>query len=1131
MVYSPFRPMPAREERQRAERSRQVRTFAQCPRGKSPTGPGVAAGELLSGSDALPMPAILHAAWIMPHPPAREPALFLWGEEREAIPSAHLSRPRTARRIPAFGALLSPAILRYRLRTLLPGMVPASVPLHACVVHLPSGQYRPHGMDADTPDLQPQKVLGIMLAPPQAIELLQALEKRQDKTRNSRGQAPDTPDLIRYFTLGTDMRYWCLAAQQAQVLVHAGRVIPVLHSHDGRLRVLWEAWSGGRSLDARLDTLADLMPAVNLAYQANAQGQTDAISLLQSFLHTIIQVLMQKKMAHARHGRPYAEVARETGPESAMGKLWQRLLLGETLHQIPAQAHLYPCLIQQWQTWISHALDPAQAGARMVLSLQAPAGDAALEGRAAWKLELGIQQAGHPDGFLRAQDLWAAQDRQDNGRPASFSASHPAAHLLAGIRLASRIYAPVRRILDTPRPVAVWLTQDEAYSLLTRESHSLADAGFRVLLPAWWSDSVQGQLQLQLTLHEQAAAGDRGRAEDPEAEPAGYELAWDLMWEGQVLSAEQRKRLAYSGSPLVYMNDQWLQVNESQIQAARLSLAHDAQPRRLSLFQALQTVQTYVESNAAADDWLWTEVLAAATDSLPDLPVVMAPLPERLQQIRECLQAVSRDEDRPEPPGFVGQLRPYQKRGLAWLWYLHQIGLGACLADDMGLGKTIQTIALCLEQEQIRPPQTPWPRLLICPTSVLRNWQRELTRFAPALRTCLHHGAQRADRHSFAAQALQHDIMLTSFGTARVDQALLQGVPWHTLIIDEAQNIKNPATQQARAIRSLPGQHRVALTGTPVENRLSELWSIMDFLNAGYLGARTAFVRRFVRPIEGEGDRTRAEHLKRIVQPFVLRRLKTDPDVIQELPEKQEINVVCDLTPEQTLLYARAVENAWEHLDALQGMKRRGTILALITRLKKIVNHPAMLVAGEEELDGRSSKLDRLLEMLAEALENRNKAIIFTTFVHMGRLLQRQIARKLQVQVEFLHGGVGIRERQQMVDRFQEGGAEVPILILSLRTGGVGINLTAANQVYHYDRWWNPAVENQATDRAYRIGQTRRVQVFKYIVAGTIEEHVDSLIRNKAALADDILGRGEDWLTELSGGQLYDLLALRAAEA
>ncbi len=694
--------------------------------------------------------------------------------------------------------------------------------------------------------------------------------------------------------------------------------------------------------------------------------------------------------------------------------------------------------------------------------------------------------------------------------------------------MASRLCPPLTRVLHQPNPVAVELNRDEAYQFLARDSQALEQAGFHVSLPAWWDEPQDGSLQLQMSLRDTSALTPDDRTV-PDVHGRHVDLDWTMVWQDQELSVPDLNRIATAASPLIFMNDRWLRLNEDQIRAARQILTYREQPQRISLIQALNLLQE--QERPAGQDGLLSRYAEAGTESASTMPVQQVSLQGRIRDVWRRLQDTTRDAHRDEPGGFVGKLRPYQKRGLAWLWYLHEIGLGACLADDMGLGKTVQTIALFLEQERIRPAAERWTRLLICPTSVMRNWQRELARFAPSLRTYIHHGSHRLPGPDLARHLDHVDVVITSFGTARVDQEHLRQIVWHSLVVDEAQNIKNPGAKQSQAIRSFPGQHRLALTGTPLENSLIELWSILDFLNTDYLGSRALFQRRFLRPIEGGNSQQHLQHLKQLVQPFILRRLKSDPDVIRDLPAKQEISVFCDLTPEQTHLYAQAVERALPHLQDLEGFQRRGSILALLTRLRKIVNHPAMLEEDFQDLEGRSGKLDRFMEMLSEARANHNKALVFTTFIRMGEILQQQIRQTWQYEPDFLHGGVSMRDRQQMVDRFQEGGQDIPILLLSVRTGGVGLNLTAANQVYHYDRWWNPAVENQATDRAHRIGQTRRVQVFKYIMSGTVEEHVDNLLRTKAQLAQDVLGSGEEWLTRLTNEQLQELLTLHQPPA
>jgi SNF2 family DNA or RNA helicase len=484
-----------------------------------------------------------------------------------------------------------------------------------------------------------------------------------------------------------------------------------------------------------------------------------------------------------------------------------------------------------------------------------------------------------------------------------------------------------------------------------------------------------------------------------------------------------------------------------------------------------------------------------------------------------------------EPEGFVGELRAYQRRGVGWLAHLRQLGLGACLADDMGLGKTIQAIALLLHvrNEAVRehgPDTRLQPTLLICPTSVVANWRREIERFAPGLRTLVHHGNNRLSGDDFVHAVTTHDLIITSYGTARRDIETLKDYIWSDLILDEAQNIKTPSAKQTQAVRRLRADNRIALTGTPVENRLSELWSIMEFLNPGYLGRQEQFRQRYIVPIERYNDTERTDELRRLVQPFLLRRLKSDPTIIYDLPEKNEMVFYCSLTREQAALYEKVVQESLAELNRTDGIQRRGLVLALLTKLKQITNHPAHFLKESGPLNGRSGKLNRLSEMLDEAIAVGDRALIFTQFVEMGHLLQRHLTETLGIEALFLHGSTPAAQRDKLVQAFQSEDGP-PIFVLSLRAGGSGLNLTRANHVFHYDRWWNPAVENQATDRAFRIGQLRNVQVHKFVVAGTLEERIHDLIESKQALAQSIVGSGEDWITELDTDQLRDLLMLR----
>jgi SNF2 family DNA or RNA helicase len=463
-------------------------------------------------------------------------------------------------------------------------------------------------------------------------------------------------------------------------------------------------------------------------------------------------------------------------------------------------------------------------------------------------------------------------------------------------------------------------------------------------------------------------------------------------------------------------------------------------------------------------------------------------------------------------------------RGYSWLAFLRRWGLGACLADDMGLGKTVQTLALV---------QRDWegdggrPVLLVCPTSVVGNWKKEAERFTPELPVLVHHGLQRVKGSAFAKKAAQHALVLSSYALLHRDRDLLGQVSWAGVVLDEAQNIKNPETKQAQAARALRADYRIALTGTPVENHVGDLWSIMEFLNPGFLGGQAEFRRRFFVPIHARGDPEAAGGLRRLTGPFVLRRLKTDKSIIADLPDKLEMKVFCTLTREQASLYAAVVEEAGKALAGAEGIQRKGLILGTLSKLKQVCNHPAHFLGDNSPLPGRSGKLARLTEMLEEVLEAGDRALLFTQFTEMGALLQKHLQETFGREVLFLHGGVPARQRDRLVERFQADPHGPRLFLLSLKAGGTGLNLTAANRVFHFDRWWNPAVENQATDRAFRIGQARNVQVHKFLCVGTLEEKIDEMIERKQQLAGAVVAAGEAWLTELSNEQLKDLFTLR----
>ena len=522
-------------------------------------------------------------------------------------------------------------------------------------------------------------------------------------------------------------------------------------------------------------------------------------------------------------------------------------------------------------------------------------------------------------------------------------------------------------------------------------------------------------------------------------------------------------------------------------------------------------------------------------------------------------------EPAPHPSALRATLRPYQQAGLDWMWTLHRLRLGGILADDMGLGKTMQVLALlCRERElgadgtvatrasvegassaatcaattpsagpsaESGPaPASVGPTLLVCPMSVVGAWQREAARWAPHLSVTVHHGGDRIRDESFAPGAADTDLVLTTYSLLARDLRILSAVDWHRVVFDEAQHLKNPGTQVTRAARALPAMHRLALTGTPVENRLADLHALMEAVNPGMLGAASAFRERIATPIEQDGDPGALARLKLVTSPFILRRVKTDRTIIADLPEKTELRRIVNLTPEQAGLYEAIVDELMVQIDGADEKQRRTLVVSALTRLKQVCNHPAHYLGDGSALlrggEHRSGKLELVDDLLGEVFEAGRKALVFTQFTAFGHLLVPHWRERFGIEVPFLHGGLAKRDRDAMVERFQGTPDEPGVMLLSLRAGGTGLTLTAASEVVHVDRWWNPAVENQATDRAFRIGQRRDVAVHKLVSAGTVEEKIDDVLTRKQELAELTIAPGEDWLADLDDAGLRDLLTL-----
>jgi SNF2 family DNA or RNA helicase len=725
------------------------------------------------------------------------------------------------------------------------------------------------------------------------------------------------------------------------------------------------------------------------------------------------------------------------------------------------------------------------------------AGQAAATGESepGWRLEFLLQSVADPSLLIAAEQTWADDGTLSRWLP------RPQELLLAELGRASRVYPQLADGLRQPRPCALDLDADGAYRFLSAAAPALDEAGFGVLLPSWWDR--RRKLGLTGSAHTPAD----GVVEKPGkfGKDQLMEFRWQLAVGDDTLTEEEIAALAQTKAPLVRVRGQWVAVDPDQLRRGLEFLARN-HAGQVTAGEILRLAAAHPEDSPAplpvtgidADGWVG-ELLGGSVS----------------QQFRLL----------PVPGHFRAKLRPYQERGLSWLAFLAAAGLGACLADDMGLGKTVQLLAL----EAVHRAGNPGgpPTLLLCPMSLVGNWQREAARFAPVLRVYAHHGRERLREGELAGRLAETDLLLTTYATATRDIDELAGREWQRVVLDEAQAVKNSRSQAARAVRRLRAGQRIALTGTPVENRLAELWSLMDFLNPGLLGSAEQFRTRYAIPVERHGQAEPAERLRAITRPYVLRRLKTDPAVISDLPEKIEIKQYCRLTTEQASLYQSVVDDMLGKIENSEGIERRGNVLAAMAKLKQVCNHPALLLHDRSAIGARSGKVIRLEEICEEILAEGDKALLFTQFTEFAAMLLPHLAARFGTDIAYLHGGTSKKRRDELVTRFGSGDGP-PLFLLSLRAGGTGLNLTAASHVIHLDRWWNPAVENQATDRAFRIGQKRNVQVRKFICTGTLEEKIDEMIEEKKALANLVISDGEGWLTELSTGELRQVFELSA---
>ena len=940
--------------------------------------------------------------------------------------------------------------------------------------------------------LKPRRIATLAFSPADAVDLLTGL----------------SGCLHERFVRGDSLRYWTKLAEFVLALLARQQFVPaVFRPCVDRFHGFWRPVVDDERDAGQLQNFLAAMPPVcrSVVSQGDdgsaGQGASEATSILESFMQATLGALVRQcldgdEMAHALVGRPVEN-------DSALRR-WLRSLVGSKVQLLGSveECGLVHRTVREWLSKLDQL--PDHRSYRSCFRLNPPPTSrraAGADPSASWRLTLHVQDIYRSDWIVDGSELVASESP---GEPRILK--RPFDDALDKLRTdagkASRHFPRLAPCAEASGPVEIDLTLHEAYAFLRDAAPILELEGFGVWLPDWWRDD-RPRMRMWLDLHptdESASA-----ATDLEL---GLETVVGFDWRVAVgdesLTVEELRQLASSKEPLVQVRGRWTEVQTAEIQSA-MKFLEQRRDGRMTVFEALRLCY-------AADD-LDTGIPVAGIRSRGWIDQLLG-----LSQTHKAIESL-------EPPaGFMGVLRPYQIRGMEWLMFLSRLGLGACLADDMGLGKTIQLIALLLREREDGTP--PGPTLLVVPMSLVGNWQREIEKFGPSLDAMIHHGTERLSGKEFVTEVAKHDIVISTYALIYRDLEHVGAVDWHRVVLDEAQNIKNPAAKQTVALRSLRAVHRIAMTGTPVENRLSELWSIMDFLNVNYLGSASEFRRRFAVPIERHHDSDRAGRLRDIIRPFLLRRLKNDPLIEVDLPAKMEMKVYCNLTKEQAGLYQAVVDNMLGQLDSADGIQRRGMILVALMKLKQICNHPAQFLGDSSAISHRSGKCNRLVEMLEEVVAEDENALIFTQFRRMAELLHPHLGEIFNREILMLHGGTSRKKRDEIVRRFQDDSQKTPILILSLKAGGYGLNLTAASHVFHFDRWWNPAVEEQATDRAHRIGQDKRVQVHKFVCIGTLEEHIDALLEKKKNLADRIVGSGEQWLTELTTDKLREVLQL-----
>jgi len=893
--------------------------------------------------------------------------------------------------------------------------------------------------------------------------------------------------------IGSDIRFFTTVLRFCGALIAQEQFVPGLSENKGAFQSVWEPVISGKNREI-LSSLAKAMPSACRALSDKKDEVPDEapLKIITQILNFFVDYLIRLSWTDKTRSKSRKPTKKSF---SSLHDQWI-FALREWDSTVSGDSKDVEFLAKQIKSWRRSLSLTSSAPFRLCFRLEEPDDDTS---DPQWYVRYLLNAVDDPSLFVEVADAW-----EPNNQTKSIFAKYQInihEFLLTSLGHVSGLHSVLGESLKASRPGGVHLDTQGAYIFLNEIAWVLQQSGYSVQLPSWWtSTGARRQLSVRASVTSSQMQSRSGISLDDVVE-----FDWQLALGDEQISLQEIETLTRMKMPLVKIRGQWMQFDAIKIQ------------------EAIDFWKKMSRGDIVARDIVHMALGTAQTPS--KLPFSGVEAKGWIGDLLHSLEHGADIEEIPISDEFDGTLRPYQSRGYSWLAFLQQWGFGACLADDMGLGKTPQTLALIQRTLESNPRK---PILVVSPTSVIGNWQKEAAHFTPNLQVIVHHGARRTkDVDQFKQEVLEKPVVITGFPLLHRDFQVLNKIKWSAIILDEAQNIKNSGTKQAKAARSLRSDYRIALTGTPVENNVGELWSIMEFLNPGFLHSQAEFKRKFFVPIQVHNDVEAIQRLKQITGPFILRRLKTDKTIIDDLPEKQETNVFTKLTKEQGSLYRAVVKEIDEALKGAKDIQRKGLILATLTKLKQICNHPAQFLHDASEISGRSGKLARLIEMLEEVYEVQDRALIFTQFTEMGTILQQHLQETFGREVLFLHGGVPKKQRDRMIERFQQETSGPQIFLLSLKAAGTGLNLTRANHVFHYDRWWNPAVENQATDRAFRIGQTKHVQVYKFVCTGTIEEHINEMIQQKQEVADSVVSTGEQWITEMSTRDLKKILRLQ----